>query len=349
MRRATDRLPAILEIRASALALALLAALAISAPLSAQEQQGPLAGAPPQNEDDVPLASASRPAPPPRQIASTPVAHAAAAPAPAAAATSPASPRQSSGGGLVKDTPSIPVEEIIQKFAAREEEFKQERDNFTYTQDFTIETLDSGGRPDGAYEMTTDITYPNGKRNEQVTYAPQSTLERITLSEQDLDDLRNVQPFVLTTTELPKYNINYVGREKVDELGTYVFDVGPKTLEKNQRYFQGRIWVDDRDLEIVKTYGKAVPDIRKGNSENVFPRFETYRENIEGNYWFPTYTHSDDVLHFRTSDVHIRMIVHYSDYKRFRVSIKLLNTEPASTPSQNPPSQAPPPPAPPKP
>ena len=143
--------------------------------------------------------------------------------------------------------------------------------------------------------------------------------------------MRNVQPFVLTTQELPKYDVTYVGREKIDELGTYLFDVAPKRIEKNQRYFQGRIWVDDRDLEIVKTYGKAVPDIRKGNRENVFPRFETYRENIEGNYWFPTYTHADDVLHFRTSDVRIRMIVHYSDYKRFRVSIKLLNTEPATT------------------
>ena len=333
MRQSGGKSAALFETYSLALIAALLAALALCAPLSAQETQGPMAGAPPQNEDNVPLAPL--PAAPTRQVAAAPAPRPVAQPAPA-------SPRQSSGG-IVKDPPSIPVDEIIQKFAAREAEFKQERDNFTYVQDFTIETLDSGGRPDGAYEMTTDITYPNGKRDEHVTYAPPSTLERITLSEQDLDDLRNVQPFVLTTAELPKYNVTYVGREKVDELGTYIFDVAPKTIEKNQRYFQGRIWVDDRDLEIVKTYGKAVPDIRKGNSEYVFPRFETYRENIEGNYWFPTYTHADDVLHFRNSDVRIRMTVHYSDYKRFRVSIKLLNTEPASTPSQTPPSQTPPP------
>lgn len=242
---------------------------------------------------------------------------------------------------IVKEQPSIPVQQVIQKFAANEAEFKAERDNFTYIQDFTIETLDSSGRPDGAYQMTSDITFtPDGKRYENITYAPPSTLQRILLSQQDLDDVRNVQPFVLTTEELPKYDVNYVGRQKVDELGTYVFDVTPKRIEKNQRYFQGRIWVDDRDLEIVKTYGKAVPDIRKGDNENVFPRFETYRENIEGNYWFPTYTHADDVLHFRNTDVHIRMIIHYSDYKRFRVSIKLLNTEPASTPQQTPPPPA---------
>ncbi|HWW51878.1 MAG TPA: hypothetical protein VN044_09120, partial [Verrucomicrobiae bacterium] len=102
----------------------------------------------------------------------------------------------------------------------------------------------------------------------------------------------------------------------------------PKKIEKNERYFQGRIWVDDKDLEIVKTFGKAVPDIRKGSSENVFPRFETYRENIEGHYWFPTYTHADDVLHFHSGDVHIRMTVRYSEYKRFRVTIRLLPTGP---------------------
>jgi hypothetical protein len=192
-----------------------------------------------------------------------------------------------------------------------------------------VQTIDADGRSDGEYRMTSDITFtPTGKRYENITYAPPSTLESIPLSEQDLDDLKNVQPFVLTTEEVPKYDISYVGREKLDEIGTYVFDVRPKKIEKNQRYFQGRIWVDDKDLEIVKTYGKAVPDIRKGNSENVFPRFETYRENIESHYWFPTYTHADDVLHFRSADVHIRMTVHYSDYKRFRVSIRLLNTEP---------------------
>ena len=149
--------------------------------------------------------------------------------------------------------------------------------------------------------MTSDILFtPAGKRFEKVTDAPPPTLQRISLSQQDLDDLEHVQPFVLTSEELPKYDVKYIGREQVDELSTYVFDVGPKKIEKNQRYFQGRIWVDDKDLNIVKSDGKAVPDIIKKNNENIFPRFETFRENIEGHFWFPTYTRCDDVLHFRT-------------------------------------------------
>lgn len=218
----------------------------------------------------------------------------------------------------------MPIDEIIQKFAAREAEFKIERDNFTYTQTFTIETLDYSGRPDGEYTMTSEIVFtPSGKRYEHITYAPEPTLERISLSQQDLDDLEHVQPFVLTTSELPKYNITYAGHVQLDQLTAYVFDVAPKTIEKNQRYFQGRIWVDDRDLEIVKSDGKAVPDIRKGGQENVFPRFETFRDNIEGHYWFPVYTRSNDILHFSSGDVPIRMVVKYENYKRFGVTVKI--------------------------
>ncbi len=271
------------------------------------QEQGPLPPAPPQEEAPV-------------------------SPPPQAAAAPPAEPAKPSSSGqsqsaISNEPPSIPVDQIIQKFAERETEFKAERDNFTYVQSFVLQTIDDDGQPDGEYRMTSDITFtPDGKRYELITYAPPPTLERITLSQQDLNDLRNIQPFVLTTEDLPKYTVTYVGRDQVDAIGTYVFDVAPKTIEKNQRYFQGRIWVDNRDLEIVKSYGKAVPDIRKGNNENVFPHFVTYRQNIEGHYWFPTYTHADDVLHFRSGDVHIRFTVRYTDYKRFRVSIRLLPT-----------------------
>jgi hypothetical protein len=234
-----------------------------------------------------------------------------------------AAPSGASSNGALPP-PSVPIDQIIQKFAAREAEFKIERDNFTYTQTFSIQTLDNSGRPDGEYKMVSEIVFtPAGKRFERVTYAPTPTLERIQMSQQDFDDLEHVQPFVLTTPELPKYDIKYVDHERLDELGTYVFEVGPKTMEKNQRYFQGRVWVDDKDYEIVKTDGKAVPDVRKKGQENVFPRFETFRENVEGNYWFPTYTRSNDVLHFSSGDIPIRMTVRYENYKRFGVTVKI--------------------------
>ncbi len=231
---------------------------------------------------------------------------------------------QEQATGLRDVPPPIPVEQIIQKFGAREEQLKRERDNYTYQQTFVIQTVDADGNVDGEERMSEDIVFtPAGKRYEVVTDAPSPTLTRISLSQEDLDDLEHIQPFVLTTDRLPLYDIKYLGQEQVDELDTYVFDVAPKKIEKHQRYFQGRIWVDQKDMEIVKTYGKAVPDIHGKFSENVFPRFETIRENIESNYWFPTYTHADDYLHFTGQNVHIRMTVRYKNYKRFGVTIKI--------------------------
>jgi len=225
---------------------------------------------------------------------------------------------------IINEPPSQPVAEIVKRFSERESEFKRERDNYTYTQAFSIETLDDDNRPDGEYRMTSDIIFtPEGKRYEKVTFAPPDTLRRISMSQQDFDDLRNIQPFVLNTLDLPKYNVTYVGRQQIDELSAYVFDVAPKVIEKKQRYFQGRVWVDDKDLQIVMTDGKAVPDIVTKNNENVFPRFRTYRQNIQEGFWFPVYTRADDYLHFHAGDVHIRMTVRYSNYKRFGSTVKV--------------------------
>jgi hypothetical protein len=269
-----------------------------------------------------PPASRTQPPPPTRQT-SPPAAH---PEPPQTYHTSPPPQGIHSPGDnpITSDPPSMPVDDIIKRFSERESEFKRERDNYTYTQAFSIQTIDEDNRPDGEYRMTSDIIFtPDGKRFEKVTYAPANTLQRIMLSEQDLDDVRNVQPFVLNSAELPKYTVKYVGRQQVDELSTYVFDVGPKTIEKNQRYFQGRVWVDDKDLQIVMTDGKAVPDIITKNNENVFPRFRTYRQNIEKGYWFPVYTRADDYLHFRSGDVHVRMTIRYSNYKRYGSTVKM--------------------------
>lgn len=232
--------------------------------------------------------------------------------------------QESTASPISPTPPAKPVDEIVKAFAAHETEFKTERDNYTYTQTVIVQTIDADGQPDGQFRMTSDILFtPDGKRYEHVTNAPANTLTRMSMSQQDMDDLEHVQPFVLTTEELPKYDVKYVGHQDLDDVGAYVFDVGPKKLEKNQRYFQGRIWVEDKDYGIVKSDGKAVPDIKKHGSENIFPRFETFRENIEGNYWFPTYTRSSDTLQFANGAVRIHMTVRYANYKRFGVTIKI--------------------------
>src|SRR5260370_15848334 len=139
---------------------------------------------------------------------------------------------------ITNDPPAMPVDQIIQKFTQHEEEFRRERDNFTYTQIFVFQEIDENGQPDGEYRLTSDILFtPAGKRYEKVVEAPGPTLKRISMSQQDFDDIEKVSPLVLTTHELPKYDVKYVGLEQAEQVGTYVFDLAPKKLEKEQRYF----------------------------------------------------------------------------------------------------------------
>ena len=256
----------------------------------------------------------------------------------------------------------ITPDEIIKRFAAKETEFAKARDQYTYRQDVKVETLD-GDTVDGQYREVFDVMFDDkGHRVENVVFAPASSLKRIFMSEEDLQDIRHRLPFVLTEDELPEYNILYVGQQKEDELHCFVFDIAPKKIEGKKRYFQGRVWVDDEDYQIVKTYGKTVPDLcngkpcsevkRRTDNENLFPKFTTWRQQIDGQYWFPVFTKADDELHFNLEDVHIVEIVKYEDYKRFGSNVKILydgkqipnapkDQKPDQQPGQQPNQQAP--------
>src|SRR5438874_4025103 len=248
-------------------------------------------------------------------------------------------PALSQEGPLSNDPPKgITSEQIIQKFAAKEKVFKEARDSYTFRQDVKVHTLD-GDTVTGEYREVFDVTYDNqGRHLENVTYAPQNTLTEISMSPEDLQDVRHLLPFVLTSDEIPEYDILYVGQQREDELHTYVFDIAPKKIEAKKRYFQGRIWVDDHDFQIVKTSGKTVPDIRKKNQENLFPKFITWRQQIDGQYWFPVYTKADDTLHFATGDVQVREIVKYTNYQRFGSNVK-ITYEGQELPGQGTPQQ----------
>jgi hypothetical protein len=233
-------------------------------------------------------------------------------------------------GPLDTSAPAMPPQEIIKKFSEKESEFRKALDNYTYTRDVRVETIDPDGKPDGRYEEVTDISYaPDGHKLEHVTFAPANTLTRIIMSPADFSDIEHRLPFVLTAEDIVAYNVTYVGRQKVDELNTYVFDVAPIKYEKGKRYLQGRIWVDQQDLQIVLVNGKNVPDDTRKGHEDLSPPFTTYREQVDGKYWFPVYTKADATLHFpggrgyMSQDVRIRYVVRYSDYKHFGSSVKI--------------------------
>jgi hypothetical protein len=239
------------------------------------------------------------------------------------------------------------IQEIIKKFTQKETDFANARENYTYRQTTKIEEVDPAG---GSFEIVEEVGFDDrNKRTSRVTYAPVVTLEHILMTPEDEEDFRNVMPFVMTNETLPEYDVSYVGRQQVDEISCYVFNVKPKVLTKDRkRYFDGQIWVDDQDLQIVKTFGRSTGHLRRGEDQQ-FPKFETYREQIDGKWWFPTYTYADDTLNFKDGPpVRIKEIIKYDHYKKYE--FKTNSTITYGTPGQQqtepakPPANAPKPP-----
>src|SRR5438128_9951572 len=215
------------------------------------------------------------------------------------------------------------IAEVIRRFAEAEAQNRAARNNYAFTQDFDLITLGEAGSVTGRFHRVSDIVLDDrSNRVEKITYFPPSTLVSLQITNEDMQDLAGVQPFALSTEDLSKYQIDYIGKEKLDELNTYTFDVKPKMIVKGERYLEGRIWVDDQDLQIGKFRGQAVPEV----DNQKFPHFESYRENIDGRYWFPTYIYADDMLDFKKGpSVHLRMVVRFTNYNKFSARIKLAD------------------------
>jgi hypothetical protein len=209
------------------------------------------------------------------------------------------------------------IQAIITKFAAKESAFARARQNYTYKQVTRMHEFDPGRkRIIGKYETNADWTFVDGKRVEKITYSPPMSFQNLILEPEDIQDMRDTLPFVLTTEDLDKYDVRYLGHEQVDEVPCFVFAIKPKRVEAGKRYFSGTAWVDDQELQIVKTYGRPMGQKKNPNSQ--YPKFETYREQVDGKFWFPTYTVSTDTLSFPGSEVPIKLTIKYQDYKQFK-------------------------------
>ena len=243
----------------------------------------------------------------------------------------------------IRNTGPVNVDKIVRAFTTKETEFRQALNDYAFKRNAVVQTIGMGGQVTGEYHRVSQFVFDDqGNRFEKINFFPQPTLTEITVTQEDLEDLGGIQPFALEASKINEYNYTYLGTERIDDLDLYVFDVGPKVMPNPKKskdwYFQGRIWVDTRDLQIVKVRGKGVPE-----GEQRFPLFETYREQIDGRYWFPTYTSADDNLIFPKVDVHVRMVVRYTDYQRFRskVTITEINESPEPQPSPTPKKQKP--------
>jgi TonB family protein len=219
-------------------------------------------------------------------------------------------------------TDTVDTARIIQAFTTKEAEFRRALNSYSFKRDALIQSIGMGGQVIGEYHRVSNFTFDDqGNRYEKISFFPMPTMGEIT--QEDIDDLGGVNPFALEPSKAALYNFRYIGKEKIDELNLYIFDVSPKIMpkpKKEDRLFSGRIWVDDQDLQIVKTKGKGVPETK----QNKFPTVETYREHIDGRYWFPTYSYADEELIFDNGgSIHVRMKVRYTDFTPTRATLKV--------------------------
>lgn len=211
-----------------------------------------------------------------------------------------------------------PPPDLARKVARRESETQAARNQYTYRQSVTVEELNTRGGKAGEYREVRDVIFsPERERIDQLIGKPVKTLQHLILTEEDFRDIREIQPFVLVEETLFVYETKFRGEEEVDGEDCYVLQVRPRQILQGQRLFEGLLWVRKTDYSTVRTEGQAVPQIRSMKQENLFPRFTTIRHPVDGRHWFPAYTHADDTLHFRTGPQRIRLMIRYSQYKKF--------------------------------
>ncbi len=218
-----------------------------------------------------------------------------------------------------------PPANLAKLVAHRETETETERNEYTYRQSVTLDELDDHGGARGQFRETRDVIFsPQHDRTEQMVGSGSNGLKNLILTEEDFEDIRNIQPLVLTEDRLWNYETKFKGEETMDEVDCWVLQVRPRQILQGQRFFDGMIWVDKKGYNIVRMEGMAVPQIRTTKAENLFPRFTTIRKPLDGKHWFPVYTYADDTLHFRTGGQRIRLRIAYSNYKRFGAESTLI-------------------------
>ncbi len=235
------------------------------------------------------------------------------------------------------------IDRIVKSFTTKEAEFRRALTEYVFYRNATIQTIGMGGQVTGVYQRDSFMALnEQGVRAEKILYFPIPTIQEIVITPEDVDNLGSINPFALEPSKVALYNFTLVGKERIDELDLYVFDVTPKVMpdpkKTKELLFLGRIWVDDRDLQIVKSKGKAVPE----GKNTRYPVVETWRENVGGKYWFPSYASSDDELVFDSGQaVKLKMRVRYKDYTQGKSEVKILDDTEETPPPRPTPTPTP--------
>ena len=210
-----------------------------------------------------------------------------------------------------------PPADLAKRVAHRESETAEERRQYAYTQSVKLQEIDGHGSQTGEYREVREVIFsPNGDRTERFVGQPVSRLKDLIMTPEDFADIRNIQPYILTEDQLWIYQTEYKGEERVGDTDCWVLSIRPRQILSGQRLFDGMLWVREDDFSVVRSEGKAVPQIVTVKQENLFPRFTTDRKRVNG-FWFPAVTSADDTLYFRAGPIREKLTIRYDVYKKF--------------------------------
>ncbi len=247
------------------------------------------------------------------------------------------------------EPPALPPDEIIKKFAQKEDQFVAVRPTYGARKTIRIDEYDPKGQLSGQFVMVTETTrMPDGRVVNKTIEHPQSTLHVFALQPEDVKELERIPQFPMNSSQLSKYELKYIGQETVDEIDAYIFKVTPKIVDRAHAYLDGIVWVDTKYLEVVKTYGRWVNELGDVKFAQLpFTTFETYRENVDGKYWFPNYERADETLHLKDGDFPVRLVIKWTNFKPLAAiasettpassATPPASPAPSSTPGSNPP------------
>jgi len=208
--------------------------------------------------------------------------------------------------------------EILSAAAERGDWLQAELRNYTYFAELTIQTVSQADIITGKYYRFSRISFDrDGTRRERVLENSSTLPKGLYIGTETAENLTRIYHFLLTSETLKQYDVDYVGRERIDELNTYVFDVKPrlkipdKSGKTRERYLKGRVWIDDEDHCVVKVAGEPLTE----QSGHQAPKFETYFQNY-GSAWFPAYTSGVDFI--RVAGYFNRVVINlrYTGYKK---------------------------------
>lgn len=228
---------------------------------------------------------------------------------------------------VLTDGEKIEFESYIPTLLGKEAETMEELNNYTFTRDVRIQTIDNKGRVSGEYRRTSDILFDDsGARIERGLSSSKSTLRRLKISPEYVEDFSGVQLKGFELSRRDQYRIEPFMTDTVDGIRMRVYRMTPLNLNAvraaQTRVFYGYVWVEEGTGRIVKIGGCALPDVKQR-----FPLFETQRVLVDGKHVFPLHTIADDYLVFSSHKVHVRMLITYSNYKRFESRVKIIDVD----------------------